>query len=139
MPSPSKVQGSTTNTEGKKNRTNFVDRVIINAKFPTSTNLFKPHDSPLRLVAIASIDSTALSLLISALPSLFGLSSSPLAELVFTFLAAGLSDRRRRSEANAVDAFAVVTESSVDMMSSDLGVLPGRVGKIGRVLATAVW
>lgn len=113
-------------------------KVILSADSPTSTNLFKPHDSPLRFIAITSIDRAALSLLISALPSLFGLSSSPLADLVFTFLAARLGDRRRRSEANAVDAFAVVTQSSVDLMSGNLGVLPGRVAEVGRDLA-AVW
>lgn len=102
-------------------RIKFVEKkVIISANSPTSTNLFEPHDSPLRLVTTTSINGAALSLLISALPSLFGLSSSPLADLVFTFLAARLGDRRRGPEANAVDAFAIVTQSSVDLMSGNL-------------------
>ena len=112
------------------------EKLIISAGFPISANLFKSHDSPLRLFAITGIDSTALSLLIPALPSFLGLSSSPLAELVFTFLAARLSDRRRRPETNAVDAFTIITQSSVNMMSGNLRVLPGRVGEIAKVLAT---
>jgi hypothetical protein len=76
---------------------------------PLSTNLFEPHHSPLRLVATIGIHRTTLSFLVPALPSLFGLSSSPLAELMLAFLALCLSNRGRRSEANAVDAFAVVS------------------------------
>ena len=95
-------------------------KAILSADSPTSTNLFKPHDSPLRLIAITNINRAALSLLVPALPSLFSLSSSPLADLVFTFLAARLGDRRRGPEANAVDAFAIVTQSSVDLMSGNL-------------------
>jgi hypothetical protein len=57
---------------------------------------------------------------------------------MFAFLAAGLSDRGRGPEANAIDAFPVVSQSSVNMMSGDLRVLPGRVGEISRVL-TVVW
>lgn len=139
MPNPSKVERKYHKYQEKENiALGSSKKLIISADFPISANLFKSYDSPLRLVAITGIDSTALSLLIPALSSFLGLSSSPLAELVFTFLAARLSDRRRGSEANAVDAFAVVTESSVDVVTSDLRVLPGRVGEVGRILA-ALW
>jgi hypothetical protein len=50
-------------------------------------------------------------------------------------LAASLSDRRSGSEADAVDAFAVVPESCVDFVAGDFRLLPGCGGKIARVLA----
>jgi hypothetical protein len=139
MPDPSKVERNTTNTKEKKtSHQGLVGKVILSTDFPTSTNLLKPHDPPLRHVAITGINRAALSFLIPALPSLFSLSSSPLADLVLAFLAARLGNRRGRSEANAVDAFTIIAQSSVDVVSGDLGVLPGRVGEFGGVLA-AVW
>ena len=114
-----KCQEKTTTNTKKKNQN--MDRInIISSKkkrsfsfsahflLPTSTNLLKPHNPPLRLTPTLSINCTALPLLIPTLPSLFRLPSPPLAELVFALLATGLCDGRRGSEADAVDAFAVV-------------------------------
>jgi hypothetical protein len=102
-----------------------------------SPNLLKPHNPPLSLIAILNIRTTALPLLIPTLPSLLRLSRTPLAELMLALLAARLSDRRRRSETNTVDTFAVIAESSVDLMAGDFRVLPGRVGFPGGL--AAVW